>query len=78
MTADPSQLVVTTGFTFHAVQVHHRCIPELNADGESPESAAVKLAQNLAREIDSVADNFHREPFQRALADVRALIELSS
>jgi hypothetical protein len=78
MTAAPSQVIVTTDFTLHAVQVHHRNIPELHADGESPESAAVKLAQELAREIECVADNYHREPFQQALADVRAFIEQRS
>jgi hypothetical protein len=77
MTADASQVIVTTGFTFHAVQVHHRHIPELNADGESPQSAAVRLAQDLAREIDCVEDHFHVEAFQHALADVRAFIERS-
>ena len=77
MTADPSQVIVTTGFTFHAVQVHHRYIPELNADGRTPESAAAKLAQDLAREIDCVEDSYHVEAFQQALADVRAFIERS-
>jgi hypothetical protein len=75
MTADSSQVIVTTGSTAHAVQVYHRDIPELRADGESPELAAVNLAQDLAREIESVADNLRREAVQRALADVRAFIK---
>jgi hypothetical protein len=78
VTATPSQVIVTTGFTVDAVQVHHRDIPELHADGESPESAAVNLAQDLAREIEDVADNYCRELFQRALADVRAFIKRTS
>jgi hypothetical protein len=77
MTADPSQVIVTTGFAFQAVQVHHRYIPELNADGDTPESAAVKLVQDLEREIDCVEDKYHVEAFQHALADVRAFIERS-
>lgn len=40
MTADSSQVIVTTGSTAHAVQVYHRDIPELRADGESPELKA--------------------------------------
>lgn len=65
MSADPSQVIVTTGFTPHAVQVHHRYIPELNADGESPESAAANLAQDLAREIEHVLDTSRRAAVQR-------------
>jgi hypothetical protein len=66
---------VTTGSTAHAVQVYHRDIPELRADGESPELTAVNLAQDLAREIEGVVDNLRREAVQRDLADVRAFIE---
>jgi hypothetical protein len=77
MIADPSQVIVTTGFTPQAVQVHHRVIPELHADGESPETAAANLAQDLAREIEGVADQDRHEMFQRALADVRAFIKAS-
>jgi len=77
MIANPSQVIVTTGFTPQAVQVHHRVIPELHADGESPEIAAANLAQDLAREIEGLADQDRREIFQRALADVRAFIKTS-
>jgi hypothetical protein len=74
MIANPSQVIVTTGFTPQAVQVYHRVIPELHVDGESPEIAAANLAQALAREIEGLADQDRREMFQRALADVRAFI----
>ena len=76
--ADPSQVIVTAGATAHSVQVHHHGIPELQSHGESPESAAANLAQDLAREIDGAADDLHREPLQRALDDVKASIERSS
>jgi hypothetical protein len=76
--ADPSQVIVTAGATAHSVQVHHHGIPELQSHGESPESATVNLAQNLAREIDGAADDLHREPFQQALEDVNASIERSA
>ena len=78
LAADPSQVIVTAGATAHSVQVHHHRIPELHLHGESPESATVNLAQDLAREIDGAADDLHREPLQRALDDVNASIEQSA
>ena len=75
---DASQVIVTAGATAHSVQVHHQGIPELRSHGESPESAAVNLAQELGREIDDAADDLHREPLQRALDDVNASIEQSA
>jgi hypothetical protein len=78
MAADPSRVVVTTGATRDAVRVHHRDIPELQAHGEAAELAAANLVQDLRREIDGVADELHRAPLQRALADVRAFLERSS
>ena len=78
MTADPSRIIVTTGATADAVQVHHRDIPEPHPDGESPEVAAENLANALTREIDSVADDHHREAIRRALDDVRAFVERGS
>jgi hypothetical protein len=77
MTADPSRVIVTTGSTAQAVQVHHCDLPELHADGESPKSAAVNLAQDLAREMEDIVDNDRRQSIQRILADVRAFIERS-
>ncbi len=75
MTANPSQVIVTTGFTPQAVQVYHRVIPELHAEGETPETAAANLAQDLAREIEGLADQDRREMFQLALSDVQAFIQ---
>ena len=75
---DARQVIVTAGATAHSVQVHHQGIPELQSHGESPESAAVNLAQDLAREIDDTVDELHREPLQRALDDVNASIERSA
>jgi hypothetical protein len=78
MTADPDKIIVTTGATADAVQVHHHDIPELHSDGESPVIAAENLANALTREVDSVSDDHHREAFRRALADVRAFVERGS
>jgi hypothetical protein len=75
MIANPSQVIVTTGFTPQAVQVHHRVIPELHADGESAECAAANLAQAMAREMEGLPDPDRCEMFRRALADVRAFIK---
>jgi hypothetical protein len=69
---DPGRVVVTPGSTADAFQVHHRDIPELHADGASPREAAANLAQDLDREIESVADDFRRGLLVRVLADVRA------
>jgi len=71
---DRSKVVVTAGVTAHAVQVHHRDVPELQAHGETPHSAAVVLEQGFAREMDGLIDQCRREPFQRALADIREFL----
>ena len=78
MTADANQIIVTSGATADAVQVHHHDIPELHSDGESPVIAAENLANALTREVDSVSDEHHREALQQALADVRAFVERGS
>jgi len=75
---DRNRVLVTEGGTADAFQVHHRDIPELHADGETPESAARNLAQDLTRELEDVVDTSRREPFERALADVRGFIEPSA
>jgi hypothetical protein len=74
MAADPSQVVVSAGATPDAVRVHHRAVPELQADGESPPVAARNLEQDLVREIDTAADELHREVLTKALDDVRAFL----
>jgi hypothetical protein len=74
---DPGRVVVTPGFTAGACQVHHRDIPELHADGATPREAAANLAQDLAREIEGVADQYRRGLFGRVLDDVGAFVERS-
>jgi hypothetical protein len=74
---DPGRVVVTPGSTADAFQVHHRDIPELHADGATPREAAANLAQDLAREIEGVADHYRRGLFGRVLDDVRAFVAQS-
>ncbi|HWE38263.1 MAG TPA: hypothetical protein VG406_16955 [Isosphaeraceae bacterium] len=69
---DSGRIFVTPGSTAGACQVHHRDVPELHADGASPREAADNLAQDLAREIEGVADDYRRGLFGRILDDVRA------
>ena len=76
--ADPGAIVVTPGFTADAVQIHHREIPDLHADGATPGAAAANLAQDLQREIAGVADDFRRGLFERILADVHAFAALQA
>ena len=73
--ADRCRVIVTADEIGCSVRVHHREIPELCAEGESPRAAALNLEQDLAREIDFVADARRRGPFLRAASDVRAFIE---
>ena len=63
MTADPSRIIATTGSPADAVQVPHRDIPELHADGKSPEVAAEDPARSLTRESDGVPVDHRREAF---------------
>ncbi|HEX8200396.1 MAG TPA: hypothetical protein VF590_07910 [Isosphaeraceae bacterium] len=71
MDADPSPVIVTTGATARATQVHHRDFPEVRAQGETPEVAASHLANQLVRALDS-APPWRRQRIEQALADVRA------
>lgn len=74
---DPGRVVVTPGAMVLAFQAYHRDIPELHADGATAREAAANLAQDLAREIEGVADHYRRGLFGRVLDDVRAFVERS-
>jgi hypothetical protein len=78
MGTDSSRVVVTTGATAHATQVHHRDFPEIRADGESPVDAARNLSNHLVRALDSALTNWRRETIQQAIADVQAFVSQGS
>jgi hypothetical protein len=71
MPADAKRVVVSTGQTTQ-YGAHHHDYPELRAEGESAEDAVANLVVDLEREIEAAADELHREPLRRALADARA------
>jgi quercetin dioxygenase-like cupin family protein len=56
------------------VNVHHQSFPELQTSGESPAQAVEELAIRLKANLAAVSDPMHREPVQRAIADVQAFI----
>ena len=61
MTTDLSKVVVTTGATADAVQVHHRDFPEIRAEGETPKVAAEQLVNHLTRALDTALTNWRRD-----------------
>jgi hypothetical protein len=56
----------------HASAVHHREYAEISGEGDSPEDAARRLADTLARTLDCVPAAWHRQRLERAIEDVRA------
>jgi len=76
MSSNPDQVVVTPAenstLAVHAAVVHHRDFPEVQGEGESPEDAASRLADLLARSLDSAPSDWRREIIERAIMDVRA------
>ena len=69
---DQGRVVVTPASTAGTFQVHHRDVPELQADGAAPQEAAANPAQELTREIEGAADHWRRELFGRVRDDVDA------
>ena len=71
-TAADSKIVVATGATAHATQVHHKDFPEIRADGASPAEAAGHLINQLLRVRDSALTPSRLEQVDGAIADVKA------
>jgi hypothetical protein len=74
MSTDSSRVIVTTGATANASQVHHRDFPEIRAEGETPAVAARNLANHLVRALDSALTKWRRDTIQQAIADVQAFV----
>lgn len=76
MTTDANQVIVTTDdYPLHSVRnisVHHRDLPELRGKGESPEDAAVHLAELLTMALDSAPSDWRRGIVEHAIEDVQA------
>jgi hypothetical protein len=79
MLSNPGQVVIRTEehpfLTVHGSTVHHREIPEIRGEGQSPEDAVARLAEMLARSLDNAPSGWRREIIERAIADVRAYAE---
>ncbi len=76
MLSNPDRVVITpVGYsvlTIRASAVHHRDFPEVQCEGDSPEDAASRLAERLARALDSAPSDWRREGIAQAIEDVRA------
>jgi hypothetical protein len=76
MVANPRQIVVTTEgnpiLAVRASTVYHRHFPEIRGEGDSPTAAVARLANHLARTLDSVPSDCRRERLLEAIADVKA------
>ena len=75
MPAEPSKIVVATGATAHATQVHHQEFPEIRADGPSPAEAAAHLVNQLVRARDSALTPWRLEKIDQAIAETKAFAE---
>jgi hypothetical protein len=72
MDSDISRVIISTGFTAGATQVHHRDFPEIRASGESAAIAAGYLRHQLERALDSALTTWRRQVIEQAIADVQA------
>ena len=59
----------------HTTRVHHRDLPELHGEGETPYEAALNLLRHLIGEEGTIADGWHREGLEHVIADVRAFLD---
>ena len=68
------RLIVGDGQSPGSKRVHHQDFPEIRADGESPQDAAVHLANQLRRALDTALTNWRRQAIEAAIADVEAFL----
>jgi hypothetical protein len=75
MDTDLNPVIVTISGTSTAATVHHRDVPEIRAEGGSPQEAAAHLVNKLACALDSALTDWRRQNVDHAIADVRAFME---
>lgn len=79
MLSNSDQVVVTpsghSALEIHGSEAYHRDFPEVRGEGESPADAAARLADLLARSLDSAPSDWRRERIEQAIEDVRAFTE---
>ncbi len=71
MATEQDRVIVTTGSTAQATQLHHRDFPESRADGPTPAEAAANLANHLTRALDSALTKWRRDAIEQAIAEVQ-------
>jgi hypothetical protein len=76
---NPSEVIVSTeGCACQLIKslcAHHRAIPEIRGEGETPRGAADKLIAGLLLALDYASDDWHRSYIECAIEDIRAFIE---
>ena len=79
METDQSRVIAIEGecdcHTVHLAKVHHRDFPHIHAEAVTPTIAAAYLAEQLTRVLDTAPDPVNREQIQKAIDDVRYLIQ---
>ncbi len=71
MATEQDRVIVTTGSTAQATQIHHRDFPEIRAEGENPAVAATNLANHLTRALDSALTKWRRDAIEKAITEVQ-------
>jgi hypothetical protein len=57
------------------VCIHHRALPELQAEGTTCEEAARTLLRHQQEEWGAIADAYHRERLGRIITDLRTFLD---
>ncbi len=73
MLADPSLVIVSSEpcscSSIHTACAHHRDLPELRAEGDSPQDAVARLAEQLSQALENSASQWRRETLEKAIED---------
>jgi uncharacterized lipoprotein YddW (UPF0748 family) len=69
------RVIVSTGATPGATQIHHRDFPEIRAEGNSNREASHQLVNQLEKALDSALTAWRRDAIQKAIADVESFVK---